>query len=103
MDQPSLLNLTLIKTREAGAPAKLTSIHPANAARDPRIAICIGDIDVVDNRGVISVETIPEAAVKASAPPGMENFKGGQRHPANSTKTETDAQASTTKAKEPDV
>lgn len=103
MHQPSLLNLTLIKTREAGAPAKFTSIHSGNAAREPRIAVCIDDIDVVDNRGVISVEAVPEAAVKASAPPGMEYFKGSQRYPTNSTKTETDAQASATKAEEPDV
>jgi len=103
MHQPSLLNLTLIETREAGAPAKFTGIHAGNAARYPRIAINISDVDVVDNRGVISVEAIPEPTVETSAPPGVEYFKGGQRHPPNSAKTEADAEASPTPAKETNV
>src|SRR5579863_2365271 len=64
MHQPSLLNLTLIETRVLGAPAKFGSVDTRYTARNSRIAICIDDIDVVDNGGVISVEAVPEAAVE---------------------------------------
>jgi hypothetical protein len=104
MHQPSLLNLTLIETCELSAAAKFASVHSSNAALDSRISINIDDVDVIDNRSVIPVKAVPEAAVEASAPPGMADLKGSQRHPSNSAKPETYADASSpAPSKEPHV
>ena len=73
-------------------PAKLTSaeivaVDDRYAVVHARITVDVRDVDVVDDGGVVVAATV--AVVPAPAPPAVHWLERRQRHPADSTPTES--------------
>src|SRR5579871_1477968 len=92
MHQPRRLNLRMAERGDLRSIAsELIGRSSAHAAWYARVAIGIRDVDVVYDRGPARKTAPAESRIKAAPIPGMEYFKGRERHPTQSAESESNS------------